>query len=186
MENKKKKTLILVLLLFAAIGIAGYGVYSYYFTQGEFGDERTDAEHDSNTIHLNGSFDPETTYYQDGENKTFLGNGNSIDLSCDEVDENFNTTCTGNLYIYNDGSTSIDVEIDDPQISSDLDISYDEPSFNWTNTTISSGNRSTLTVITNIHVNIGTENSEAQEVNSPVEPNGQVRINYKLKATQSH
>ena len=76
-KQGKKKLLILALLLFAVVGIAGYGVYSYYWTQGNF----KAASQDIEVL----SFDPETTI---DETTKFLGEGGAVTLTCPSSSSN--------------------------------------------------------------------------------------------------
>ena len=189
-ENKKdkKKLLVLALLLFAVVGLAGYGVYSYYWTQGDFGAS-------SNDISVS-SFDPETII---NGSENFLGSGGSVSLSCPDNNGKETVTCTGSIDVHNNGGTSVDVQVleasaDYYSNGGDLTPSVGNPRFRWSDdssssTRIYSGEYETLNISVDYSVDNGTTNgldsSEAEEVSGPV-PGGSFRIDvgFKLKATQ--
>ena len=143
MNNKEKrnnmKIIALVLLLFVAIGVTGYGTYSYFYTNGSFS---------GNSEVSIASFDP-----QFSEGGDFLGHGGSITLSCPNSEYGDETiTCTGTLDIYNNGNTAITVatsneEVNINTLSTDaVSVSTGDPTFTWTDTTIDPSTTETLTV----------------------------------------
>lgn len=183
-KKDKKKLLVLALFLFAVVGLAGYGVYSYYWTQGSY-------DADSNTIEV-ASFDPETTI---SDSDRFLGEGGSVTLSCPSSSNGKETiTCTGSLNVKNKGGTAITVDVLEASATEyskqgDFTTSVGDPRFNWTSTTISAGESETLTIEVSASVDNGTQNglesSEEEYVSQPV-PGGsfEVQVDFKLKATQ--
>ena len=188
MEKKdRKKLLVLVLLLFAVVGTVGYGVYSYYWTQGNYENETSSGSGDDATIYLNGKFDPEI------ENGSFLSDGQTIELTCPESGGKGTVTCTGKVTIVNEGTTKISVETLDGEssVSKDgyIDVTAKETSFTWTSETINAGSSETLYVSVDVDVDNGTTNginsSEAEEVTDSV-PGGSftVKTSFKIKATQ--
>ncbi len=188
MEKKdRKKLLVLILLLFAVVGTVGYGVYSYYWTQGNYENETSAGSGDDATIYLNGKFDPEI------ENGSFLSDGQTIELTCPESGGKGTVTCTGNVTIVNEGTTKISVETLDGEssVSKDgyIDVTAKTTSFTWTSETINAGSSETLYVSVDVDVDNGTTNginsSEAEEVTNSV-PGGSftVKTSFKIKATQ--
>ena len=181
MNNKKKKLIFLALLLFVAIGFAGYGVYSYYYTTGEFGSGNSG----DNNLYLSGSFDPEVTEYSDGSHKQFISShGGSFFLNCSDVDSNNQTTCSGSLYIYNDGSTSMSLSVSNLEAyfnGSSVDDS--QVSYSLSDSTVSSGSDTTLTVtVSNIDVPNESAGSEPVYTDSPVsEEEYSVSVEYNLR-----
>ena len=138
-KNSKMKLVALVLLLFVAIGVAGYGTYSYFYTNGSFSG--------SSDVSI-ASFDPQIS-----ESGDFLGHGGSITLSCPDSDDGDETiTCTGSLDIYNNGGTDIIVStsnesVDINTLSSDaVSVSTGTPTFSWSDTTIAPDSTETLSI----------------------------------------
>ncbi len=178
-NNKKKKILVIALLLFAIIGVAGYGVYSYYWTQGSFGTSSSG----SNAVYLNGSFNPHTS-----DNGSYiLGYGGSIELTCSEPDSNKEVTCTGSTTIVNDGSTAVDVEVLNPTYYGYNYVSNNyTPTFNWTSKRIEAGSSAELTVTAVSTLEDGETESSAEYVDSPVTITPTMGVEFSLKATQVH
>ena len=205
MKNKKK-VLVLTLLLFAVIGLAGYGVYSYYYTQGEFASDSASSEDDDNVIRITGSFNPladtgSGSSGASGTGEAFLGNGGTLALECPEsTGGHERITCTSSVVVKNEGSTGIYVEYYDSYSSassSDTDVYAESPDFRWESgewnesrsTYISAGSNKTLYV--SVDVNVGDDehisSGEAQLVNDPV-TSGQLSasVSFRLEATQDH
>lgn len=187
MKNKesnkygKKKLFILVLLLFMIIGIAGYGVYSYFYTSGSY-TART------NDISI-ASFNPNI----DGD---FLGDGGTLTLTCPESETGSGTVeCTGTLQISNGGNTDIDLSISDVLVNLD-EISHDNvtaeagtPVFVWENggTTIGAGNNKRLTVTVPVTLSSDFASSEGYSRDSAYEGEAiGVTVSFKITAEQVH
>ena len=82
-KNNKKRLAILILLLVALVGVTGYGVYSYYYTQGSFNTQEASDESSDNVIRITGEFNPIVDGTGDSSSgNEFLGRGGSIDLDC--------------------------------------------------------------------------------------------------------
>lgn len=202
MKKNKKKGLVLALLLFAAIGFAGFGAYSYYYTEGNFQNDTASYEEDDNVVRITESFNPiaETTGGPSGSSgsSSFLGNGGTMALDCPETTGGHETiTCTGTLTVKNEGSTTIRVSYQNGSSSassSDATVSADDPDFYWGSyddgysyTTISAGSSETLHV--SVDVNVGDTSSisgsDAQIVYAPVESGTLTAyVNFGLTATQ--
>lgn len=188
--NKKSKILVLI-LLFVFISVAGYGVYSYYWTRGDF------AGSDTITIE---SFNPETNASSSNE---FLGNGGTVSLSC------YNNVCEGQFYISNNGSTAIDVEVLNAESDLEIfepadvygegywdraDVSISGPNFNWTTTTIAAGESEALDISVNYSINgDGFTDSDWHFIDHDIDGSDttyyrgkKVLVNFKLRATQAH
>lgn len=173
MKNDKKITIILLLLL-VMVGCAGYGVYSYYWTQGTYGTNDND-EGTLPRIELNKAFYPVTYSDSDFENGSFIGGGtNNITLECVASSSSL-YTCSGYMFIKNDSSSTIYLTLDSDEtflyIGEDS-YSYNEDSYTIDNiynfsvnypASISSGNYSSVTV--SISVPVG---NNAVEVTEPV------------------
>lgn len=196
MENKKKNWIVALLLLFAVIGIAGYGVYSYYYTEGTINTEEADDEDDDNVIHITSSFKP--IVYQSSGINTFLGNGGTIELSCPDVAEmNTKITCDATIEVQNNGSTPIRVSYSDftADVSSDdiSNVSKESASISWSDTgssytTISAGSYAYLDI--EVEVNVGNVDSnssnEAILVTGPVSAGTlSAYASFRLDATQN-
>lgn len=199
METKKKdkkKLLVLLLLLVAVVGITGYGVYSYYWTQGNFSQNDASNSDDYNVIKIDGSYDPRTGDSSSSANE-FLGNGGTVVLTCPEKSNGKETiTCTGTIWVANYGSTEIDVEVLDAHgyadsSSSDVTVTAGNPTFDWTKTSLSSGGGSELKISVPVTINNGTtgglDSDEPEEVHAPV-GGGTVSasVDFRLKSTQRH
>lgn len=176
MEKKrdKKKVLVLGLLLFAVVGLAGYGVYSYYYTMGTIDTSEATSDTDQNVINITGSFNPriEDNNASSGSSSSdqFLGQGGSINLNCPEkVGANETFTCTASATVRNSGSTPIRVSYEDfyPNVSSsDATVSVVSSSISWSNTsssytTISSGSSETIYI--EVEVKTGNSTSVASD-----------------------
>lgn len=197
-KKDKKKLLVLALFLFAIVGFAGYGVYSYYFTQGSF-------DSDSDTIQV-ASFDPETVI--NGSSSEFLGNGGTVSLDCGGSSGYYHSngketiTCTGSVEVHNNGGTDIDVEYFETSSGvngSGMSLSADTSNlkFDWSNsydsstTRISAGSSDTLNISVDVVVDNGAtngmDNENAEEVSSPIYGGEfSVDVDFRLKATQVH
>lgn len=197
MKNKKKKILILVLLLVGVIGIAGYGVYSYYYTEGTINTEEADDDGDDNVIRITGSFKPRVT--QDSGIDNFLGNGGTIDLSCDDgnVRVNEKTNCNATVHVYNDGTTPISVSYRDVYANATVSgtsasASTGTPSLRWQNSnssyvTIDAGSSEDLNIDVDVIVGNSNNNSgdEPQLVTGPIsEGTLSAYVSFGLDATQ--
>ena len=190
-KKDKKKSLILVLLLFAVIGLAGYGVYSYFWTDGDFSGQ-------SDTVEV-ASFDPRIGY-SDGN---FVGDGGSLTLICDDSESGSGTvTCTGAVDVYNNGGTDITVEVDENEVSTDTneihvdngEVTVGTPTFSWSNTTITPNSSETLTVTVPVDVDSDFASGTPIERNEPYNDdtgNGyddefSVTVSFRIIATQAH
>ena len=148
MKNNKKKLFILALLLFTAFGVVGYGVYSYYYTEGTVDTESASSEDSDNVIRITGSFNPTTnTSGESGSSGSsgsggFLGNGGTLYLECPETTSGHETiTCSTTVSVYNEGSTGIYVNYYDASSdasSSDATVSAESPRLEWSGDSSSS------------------------------------------------
>ena len=95
MKNKKsnKRVFLIILLLFIMLGFAGYGVYSYFWTEGNY--------NGADTIRIT-PFNPETII---DSNSNFLGDGGDVILSCPNVTGNETITCTGEITVKNNADS---------------------------------------------------------------------------------
>ena len=200
MEKKKdkKRLIIILLLLVALVGVTGYGVYSYYYTQGTFDTEDATDDDDENVIRITGEFNPTLDGMgSSNSGSAFLGNGGSVSLECPDSTTGHETiTCTTSVTVRNEGTTSIDVEVLDgnssASSSNNISVSAENPTYNWGEddaTTISAGSSETLTI--SVDVNVGSDDtvgsSEAQLVTSPVESGTlTASVSFRLKATQEN
>lgn len=180
MENKKKKWVIAALLLFVVIGIAGYGVYSYYYTEGTMNTEEATSEDDDNVIRITGSFKPKVS--QDSGINEFLGNGGTIDLSCDDnyVGVNEKTNCYATVHVYNEGTTPIRVSYRDVYANAtpsgtSASVSTGTPSLRWSGsnnsyTTIDAGSSTDLYIDVDVMVGDSNNNTgdDPQLVTGPI------------------
>lgn len=195
MKKNKKKIFVLALLLFAAIGVVGYGVYSYYYTEGTIENESATSEDSDNVIRITGSFDPYVS--QDSGINTFLGDGGTIELSCPErVGVNETATCSTTLHVYNRGSRDIRVSYYDVYsnaTSSDASVSVDSTSMRWSGSnysdvTISPNSSSDLNidVVVSVGDSGGTPTEEPQLVTSPVDGGSlEAYVSFRLDATEN-
>lgn len=178
MKNKKK-LIVIVLLLLLAVGITGFGVYSYYWAQGTVTTENNYA-----TISLTRQFYPKT----DANGSSYLGSGGSISLNCPTPEDgDTSVTCTGSLVVENDSTESISLSIVDDSVSTysgSEKVSLGEPSIYCPSDYISPNGTATVTF--SVVATLGTGNVP-EEVSEPVtgeEVN--VSIDFDLKATQYH
>ena len=160
-EKNKKKTIILVLLLFAVVGIAGYGVYSYFWTEGSFDG------YSSSTISV-ASFDPQVNV------AGFVGEGGTVTLTCpDSETGNETIECTGTVTVTNNGGSDITVSASHG-VPTVTPINHDSasatagtPTFDWSSTTISSGYSSELTITVPVTITSDFGSSSSVETNQP-------------------
>lgn len=183
MKEKKKKVLVLALLLLAVAGVAGYGVYSYFWTKGEFtasGDVQV-ATFDVNTDLTDGGF---------------ISNPGKISVSCPDTNGNGSVTCTGSATITNSGGTSVVVEILNGHASNEghkyMNGTVNNPDFDWETVTLAAGESKTLNVdvdVTSISNDFDSDTS--YEASDPIE-SGQyggyisLTVDFDIKATQVH
>jgi len=199
MKKNKKKILIIALLLFTIIGLTGYGVYSYYWTQGDF--TSSDGQ-----IRTNKVFDPEGLheYNEDSDsyNMSFLGDGGEVKLVCADDDYDGYLTCTGYSPVGNDGNVSINVSYSNFNITCDddsVDISSITPTFTWTyvdddgHDHTSSSSSITLdedeeaTLVTTFEIESPGTSSTPEQVSAPVAGNTlELGMTIDLTATQVH
>lgn len=181
-KDNKKKLLVLVLLLFAVVGIAGYGVYSYFWTQGEFTG--------SDDIEI-ASFDVNVDAYSND----FIGRGNYMNLTCEDTDGSGSATCSGSAEITNRGGTSVVVDVLNGSSAEDgskyMSGTLSSPSFNWTSTTLAPGESKTLNVeVTLSNITNDFDSDTAFESDSGIQGSYEgyykIAFNFDLKATQVH
>ena len=179
-KQNKKKSLILVLLLFVLVGIAGYGVYSYFYTSGSY------SASDDVSI---AAFDPEI-------NGDFLGNGGTLTLTCPSDEDGSGTVeCTGSLTVSNNGDTAITVATSNASVHLD-ELSHDNvtatagtPVFAWegNSTTIEAGNTKTLDVT--VPVSLSSNFASGEGYSRDSEYTGEaigVTVSFQITATQVH
>lgn len=186
MKNKKKMLLAL-LIVFALVGIVGYGVYSYYWTRG------TVTGSSSVNIH---SFNPQI-YANEGWK--FLGEGGTIYLSCPDgavlgSNEDDYVDCTAELQIENEGSTAVTLEVEDAEgsVRKDYWEGTVEPVFSWTTKTIDANSSTTLVITARVRIDreaqYGSENvdGDAVYVTSAVGGYSAPSVTFKLKASEDY
>ena len=191
MKNKKK-FLALFIFLFALAGVIGYGVYSYYWTDGTVS---------SNTEQITlSSFNP--TFSIDGNHQFIHSENGQITLSCPSTSTGSELVeCTGTVDVYNDGDTYITLSVDTSdseittysQYSSSKGISHSVSSvdYYWDDSTLAPGESARLTITAYVDIdngtNYGSGGSEAEYVTSAVEgANIDVTASLKIVATQVH
>ena len=182
-KKDKKKLLVLVLLLFMLIGVAGYGVYSYFWTQGSFNGT-------SNQVSI-ASFDPRTNI----NNDDFLGHGGSITISCpNSYTGNENLYCDGSITVSNNGGTDIIVEVLEASSSKyaeeNMTANVSSPNFSWTSKTIKAGSSETLEISVPVSISSDYGSDSGVERTTPFdgseETGVEINTSFKLKATQVH
>lgn len=196
-KNNKKRLAILILLLVALVGVTGYGVYSYYYTQGSFNTQEASDESSENVIRITGEFNPIVDGTGDsGSGNEFLGRGGSVDLECpDSSGGHERIKCTANISVRNEGTTPITVEVEDGSATATSDsgihVYANSPIFDWEyNTkTIAAGQTEELNV--EVYVNVGSESTiegdQAVLVTGPVnEGTLKASVSFRLKATQNN
>lgn len=198
-KKSKKKILIIILFLFAVIAIAGYGVYSYYWTEGTFNTNSAQVEILS--------FNPTASSFGCNSGATtqedFLGKGGKLILECGQegasntIDENHYDTdgdttliCRGMLTVCNRGDTQITVEIDENNATTQiinkptaLNITATRPTFLYNPDGIDKDQCSDIEVTTNVVL----DGSSPIKVNAPVtDPSFDVVASFSIKAIQAH
>lgn len=179
-SNNKKKLIILALLLFMIIGITGYGVYSYFYTSGNYSASKNVSV---------ASFNPEV----DGD---FLGDGGTLSLSCPSSETGSGTVeCTGTLTVSNNGETDITVTTSnavvnlDPLSEDNVTATAGTPSFEWDDddNTIYGGNSKVLTVTVPVYLSSDFADSDGHSRDSEYEGEAiGVTVSFKITATQVH
>ena len=195
MERKKnkKKLLVIILFLLAVVGVAGYGAYSYYYTQGEFTTEDAYDDDDENVIRITGEFNPTLDGMgSSGSGSAFLGNGGSVDLECPETTTGHETiTCSAKVTVKNEGTTPIYVEVlgGSADATSTIPVSAENPTYNWENNAkiISANSSSELKIF--VDVNVGSDDTISSDtpqlVDGPVESGSlEASVSFRIKATQ--
>ena len=178
MKNKKKM-IVIVLLLLLAVGITGFGVYSYYWAQGTETSE-------SGTIYLKRTFYPVVENPVTGD--TYLGNGGSLALTCPTPgDGDTSVTCTGSVTVKNDSTESISLSVEDASahITNESDkITLGSVSYNCPSGYISPNETATVTFSVVATLGTGTQPEQVYEpVTGETVP---VSVDFKLKAVQYH
>lgn len=189
--KKENRIIIFLFLILVFIGIVSYEVYSYYNASGDFSSEQSKGK---NTIYFNDeSFNPRITNNLDTPS-VFISEEQSYNLSC----SNSSLLCTGIIYIINEGSSDIEIEIINPDVELDDDSVDKELSFAWTNATvnnnntkkavISAGETATLTVgVSIISDNLVGGSDEAVEVFAPTgSANVNIVLHFDMNAIQAH
>jgi len=180
--SKKRKVFIIVLILLAVAVVTGYGVYSYYTTEGVFGANGNTNPDSDNVVHLNVTFNPNI----DHSAEYTIGYGGDVELTCTEPDSNKEITCSGSTRICNDGTSSIYVEVLEPSsYATDYVSDNYTPTFDWTSSSISAGSCRTLSVSATSTIEDGTVSQEEEYVTEPVYITPKMGVYFKLRATQS-
>ena len=109
MRDKLVKTMIIVVGLLVICGTVGFGVFSYYYAQGNMS-MSTDTSYTA-------AFNPVVSF--NGGSESFISNIDSnVTLDCeDEVNVGDPVTCTGYLTVLNDGTNKIHVELYDETLT---------------------------------------------------------------------
>ena len=183
-KEKKKKVLILVLLLLAVAGVAGYGVYSYFWTKGDFS-----ASGEVQVATFNVGFN-------NGSNESFISTPGNISISCPDSSGNGEVTCTGSATVVNNGGTSVVVEVLNGH-ASNYSSNYmygtvNNPDFDWETVTLAPGQSKTLNVEVDVtSISNDFDSSTAYEASEAIQ-SGQyggylsLEVSFDLKATQVH
>ena len=195
MKKNKKKLLVMALLLFTFFGVVGYGVYSYYYTEGTINTNPASDASSDNVIQITGSFNPYVS--QDSGITTFLGNGGTIELSCPErAGMNETITCSASVHVYNGGSRTVRVSYYDTYAnatSSDAEVSAGSPRLRWSGsnnsyTTISANSSEELYI--DVDVEVGDSDShtsgQAQLVTEPIDAGSlNAYVSFRLDASEN-
>ena len=185
MKEKKKKVLVLALLLLAIAGVAGYGVYSYFWTKGEFSA--------SDNVQV-ATFD---VSFSNGKSEGFISTPASINLSCPNVSGNESVTCTGSARITNNGGTSVVVEILNEdginESSNNMSGTVYDPEFDWTTATLAPGESKDLDVTVDVTINSNNFDSDTAIESTSGEGDSygyggylNLKARFDIKATQVH
>ena len=186
-KKDKKKLFVLILFLFAIIALAGYGVYSYFWTEGNFSGT-------SDTVQIS-SFDPQTSV------NGFVGSGGSVTLTCPSTANSGDTVnCTGEVSVYNNGDTGITVSTSDESAEvnessykdyeagdSSENVTTGTPTFQWSNTTIAANSSENLTITVPVTISSAfTSDTAVEKSNAYKGGSYEVEVYFNLKATQVH
>ena len=178
----KKKLLFIGLFIFAIVGIAGYGVYSYYWAEGN-------VTVNSPSIVIN-KFNPSTNYQSED---IFIGDGiesyDVVDYLCENIDyKGKKYHCTTDIAISNLGDKTVVVEVTDLRLVKEYDDYNNATIKNLTSSDsieLAPGETSSVSVSGDI---VFEDNYDQEhEVSSPIyNEDIKVWFEYKIKATETH
>ena len=180
-KRNKKKMLIIALFLFAVVGIAGYGVYSYYWTEGDF-------SAGADRIYIT-SFNPRV-YVSNGD--SFLGDGGSVSLDCPDPEYSgtgtgTTITCTADLVVTNSGEVPFDLEVLNQNGERDLEFEYSWEDSEEHNGVITLHDSDTLHIEKEVDLGTYVYSSNPVEATGPSSNSYvDVTVDFKLRATQVH
>ena len=188
-KNNRRKILLIALIVFAIAGVIGYGVYSYYWAEGN-------VTVTSDAIRIS-KFDVEVSKYADTNSKTFIASSPDFgeEASCSYNSEDNKFHCSANLTIYNDGDNDVVLsasdfsasftnsdygELEIVEVTSDLDGSLSSGSERHFSVSATVKNNDSSYVYTNDTMSTQLYQPVVYSANTPVE------ISFKITATEVH
>ena len=180
-EKNNKRKILIILLLFAIVSMIGYGVYSYYWTEGNFKSEAQIISYGFNPTFYDG---------MDEDGYTFIGDGyisQSLHSYTCYVDTRDDTIyhCSQGQLVNNQGTSPVIFEAIDISVTKEDDANLATIS-NITNNgqqVIQPGDTGYVSANADLIIN-----DSGQEVTEPVYDGDFVKIKfeYKIKATEVH
>lgn len=191
-----KKKAILFLLIFSVLLLVGFGVYSYFYSNGDF----------------YGGVDVSIRYFDPEVDDEFIYNANSINLKCyygslpgEFSDDYFDSVteisyietvhCFTEVEIKNNGVTDISLQVSDPSAfeysMSGVYVDFSNISFSWNSKILSPGETTNLRATFDAVVTPDFFSNEEISVYDKIGSSdniGSVDLNasFKLKATEVH